>query len=390
MSLIAIIAAFFASLGVGSDGLSGFPGSDPTVGDRYEIIVSYETSQRSSDGSSGSSSGRNTHEERVIAVSDLGVELEFDLPEASTDEERDRVWQYPARVLQPSDGPMRLLNRPDLEVRLDRWLEAAGLPKAACGQWIFTWTAFRIECDPESVLSDIEAFDLRSADIREGAPYRHSGALGTGTLTRTSERADRITYSVRLEVDADAVRKARAESDVVVGEITQAPVTLESALMERSKETISGTVDVTFEVDAAGRPIRRTVITTIDTVHRDGVSETETRQVRVERRAIAGSVSSSKQEPQPDVVASAEAACIVATARVTAERDLPTSHVAQCDPLADAEGPDGYYVLGLRAHCREELCGSTLIGWFAVEKATGAVFEWDMAEGQIGVEVRGE
>lgn len=389
MSLIAIIAALFASLGAGSDGLSGFPDSDPVVGDRYEIIVSYETSQRSSDGSSGSSSGRKTFEERVIAVSDLGVELEFDLPAASTDEERDRVWQYPARVLQPSDGPMRLLNRPDLEVRLDRWLAAAGLPKAACGQWIFTWTAFRIECDPETVVDDIEAFDLRSADIREGAPYRHPGALGAGTLTRTSEGADGATYAVRLEVDADAVRKAHAESDVVVGEIMQTPVTLESALIERSKETISGTVEVAFEVDAVGRPIRRTVITTIDTVHPDGVSETETQQVRVERRAIAGSATSSKQEPQPDVVVSAEAACALATARVTAARGLPLGHVASCDPVRAEDSPVGHHVLGLRAVCNQDLCGSTLMGWFAVEKATGAVFEWDVAEWRPGPEVGG-
>lgn len=93
---------------------------------------------------------------------------------------------------------------------------------------------------------------------------------------------------------------------------------------------------------------------------------------------------------QPDAVASAEAACTVTTAQVTAQRDLPTGHVATCDPISEADSPDDHYVLALGADCREELCGSTLMGWFAVKKATGAVFEWDMAEGQIGVEVRGE
>jgi hypothetical protein len=89
-------------------------------------------------------------------------------------------------------------------------------------------------------------------------------------------------------------------------------------------------------------------------------------------------------------VATAEAACTVATARVTAERDLPTAHVAICDPVSEADRSDGYYLLGLRAHCREELCGSTLMGWFAVEKTTGAVFEWDVAKERIRVEVGGE
>ena len=89
-------------------------------------------------------------------------------------------------------------------------------------------------------------------------------------------------------------------------------------------------------------------------------------------------------------VATAEAACTAATARVTAERDVPTAHVAMCDPLADAEGPDGYHVLGLRAVCNQDLCGSTLMGWFAVEKATGAVFEWNVAESRVGAGVGGE
>lgn len=76
-------------------------------------------------------------------------------------------------------------------------------------------------------------------------------------------------------------------------------------------------------------------------------------------------------------VSSAEAACVVATARVTAQRHLPTSHVAFCDDIPETDGRDGYYVMALRAHCSEELCGSTNMGWFAVQKATGEVFEVD-------------
>lgn len=76
-------------------------------------------------------------------------------------------------------------------------------------------------------------------------------------------------------------------------------------------------------------------------------------------------------------VSSAEAACVVATARVTAQRRLPTSHVAFCDDIPETDGRDGYYVMALRARCPEELCGSTNMGWFAVQKATGEVFEVD-------------
>ena len=79
----------------------------------------------------------------------------------------------------------------------------------------------------------------------------------------------------------------------------------------------------------------------------------------------------------PQSVGSAEAACVVATARVTAQNGLSTSHVSFCDHIAEADSPAGYYVMALRAHCREEICGSTNMGWFAVQKATGTAFEVD-------------
>ena len=88
----------------------------------------------------------------------------------------------------------------------------------------------------------------------------------------------------------------------------------------------------------------------------------------------------------PAAVASAE----VATAQVTAARGLPLGHVASCDPVRAEDSPAGYHVLGLRAVCNQDLCGSTLMGWFAVEKATGAVFEWDVAESRLGAGVGGE
>ena len=92
-------------------------------------------------------------------------------------------------------------------------------------------------------------------------------------------------------------------------------------------------------------------------------------------------------KPQP--VANVEAACAVATDRVTAEKGLPVSHVAFCDNIPEKSGRPGYYIMALRAHCREELCGSTLMGWFAVQKATGEVFEVDVTDWSLGRPVDG-
>ncbi len=286
MNLTVIIAGFTALL-TATSAMAASSGFDPKAGEQHEIIVSYETSQQGSDGSSGSSRGRDAMLERVIAVSNLGVELEFDLPTDATEEDRARTWKFPARIFRSADGTMRLLNGDDLEKRIDRWLKAAEMTREMCGRWIFTWNAFRIECDSQSVMADIEAIDLLSTDLREGAAYQQPEALGSGTLSRISDGPNGATYTVTLAVDPDAVRRSRAESDVVVGKVMQDPVTLEAALDERSKESVSGTVEVTFDVDPSGNPTRRTVVTTLETVTADGVRETDRRTVTVERRVAS-------------------------------------------------------------------------------------------------------
>lgn len=85
----------------------------------------------------------------------------------------------------------------------------------------------------------------------------------------------------------------------------------------------------------------------------------------------------------PAPVRSDKAACSTAIERVAAVRQLSATHVASCEAATDSEVP-GYYVVGLWGHCREELCGSTLIGWFAVRKTDGAVFELNVGEWNVG------
>src|SRR5262249_40443007 len=129
------------------------------------------------------------------------------------------------------------------------WLKAAGWSRTACGHWIFTWNGFHIECDPQSVIKTVEAFDLWSADVREGAAYQENAALGSGTLARKAAGSNGATFAVEMPVDPDAVRRARAESDVVVGEVMNKPVSLDAALRERAREIIFGTISVEFETD---------------------------------------------------------------------------------------------------------------------------------------------
>jgi hypothetical protein len=87
-------------------------------------------------------------------------------------------------------------------------------------------------------------------------------------------------------------------------------------------------------------------------------------------------------------VRTAKAACERVKTRVSAVRHFPVSIVAFCDSVGEADSPKGFYVLALRSnrHC-EGIC-STDMGWFAVEKRSGRIFEWDVAEMKVGQPLR--
>lgn len=246
-----------------------------------------ESVQQNNHGGSGSSHDKDTITERVIGVRADGLELEYNLPKTATAKEVSEIWQFPARIFKPFNGPAQLLNSSELEGRLDGWLKAAKWSRAMCGRWIFTWNAFRIECDPQSVIRWIEAFDLRSVDLHDGASYQEPEASGSEVLAKRAAGTDTLVFTAELPINPDSVRRARAESDVVVGEIMKKPVTLDAALRKRSAEAVSGTISVAFETDSAGNVRRRTKVTKLDIKGVDGQTETETTTETLERRLIS-------------------------------------------------------------------------------------------------------
>ena len=78
-----------------------------------------------------------------------------------------------------------------------------------------------------------------------------------------------------------------------------------------------------------------------------------------------------------------KAACDRVKTRIAAIRHFPVSVVAFCDIGAN-NSPKGFYVLALHSNRRCEGICSTNMGWFAVQKRTGRVFEWDVAEMRLG------
>jgi hypothetical protein len=79
-----------------------------------------------------------------------------------------------------------------------------------------------------------------------------------------------------------------------------------------------------------------------------------------------------------------KAACDRVKARISAIRHFPVSVVAFCDIIGVVDSPKGFYVLALHSNQRCDGICSTNMGWFAVQKKTGRVFEWDVTEMKVG------
>jgi hypothetical protein len=283
MRLVAIIVALILPISAASGGPSL---AAPRAGDTFEIRQEYETQDQSDDGSSsGSSSGHTTIIERVVSVREDGLELQYDLPAEATAEDRSREWQFPARLFRPFRGSPQLLNRADLEARIDAWLKLAKLTRDACGTWYFTWNAFKVECDPQTVLASLEEYNLWVADLAEGMAYRTPQAREAAPLERIAG-SNPASFVAEMVIDPDKWRQEQAEADVVVAQILGKPKTLDEALRARSSEAVSGTIAVTFDTDESGVR-KRTELVKLMIKSPDGKVETKTRTEKVERHKLA-------------------------------------------------------------------------------------------------------
>ena len=102
---------------------------------------------------------------------------------------------------------------------------------------------------------------------------------------------------------------------------------------------------------------------------------------------VAGAILAFAPSAHASPVGTGEAACGVVKARVATRLHRLPSSIPFCETLRVADSPRGFYILALRGRCREEICGSTLIGWYAVQKRTGRVFEWDVGDWRLGAPI---
>lgn len=254
----------------------------PEIGTITAITVRYETQSVKEMGSS-SSRGSYHYVERVVAASEEGVEREYVNPESGEDRPL-ADWHLPVRVLERPDGTLVITNRAEMEARRDHFLQEAEIPVEACGSWYFTWNAFQVECDPDSVLSTIAYLDIQPQILAEGALYQHDKALRPGTLSIVAVEGEGTTYRTQMPVSPDAIRLESAEGDVVVGEIMRDPITLEEAIAARRGDIVEGTVTVTLTADPDGVVHTRTVELEVDYTDSEGVVEHTTARRTTTRR----------------------------------------------------------------------------------------------------------
>jgi hypothetical protein len=262
------------------------PSELPKAGEAFQITQSYETSSERDDSGFSSSRGKSAVIERVIRVDDGGMELEYDEPPEVDGPRKGQSWQLPARIYRPTNGAPVLLNAAELEKRVGPWLKKAKLPREACGQWIFTWDAFKIECDPASALGIVEAYNLWLPNLSEGKPYSDPSALVPVPLQIKSKDDRGLVYVAELEIDPEKVKIGKAESDVVVGKIMREPKTFEAALAKQANDKISGTISVAIEANPFGQVTKQTMITKLR-IDADGKVETSSKTVTLERRPLA-------------------------------------------------------------------------------------------------------
>jgi hypothetical protein len=275
---------------------AGVP-AEPRVGAVTIVSRQFETEQSNNRGSTSSTSDNDVLIERVVAVRADGVEFEYDVPRDGGFGSATDSWQFPARVFRPLRGPLQLTNTTELAARVDEWLKRAGFTRAACGRLIFTWNVFRIECDPKSALTTIEALNLQVADLRDGAAYSDPDAVKPATLKRAKTSPSGTTYVVEAALDPERLRQQAVRRDLAQAELQGKALNERDAVRAHAGDKISGTMVVTLDVDGDGTVVRRTRRLKIQAETPDGTVEVSTSSEVIARQPAAAAPASRDQGP---------------------------------------------------------------------------------------------
>lgn len=232
--------------------------ASPAAAQDYVLQLEYETETRGDDGEvTSSASGRQPIAERVIAATPEGMELEYSLPFDPEEIRGNERWMFPARMRVAPDGAKTILNPDELLARNAAWLAEADWPREVCSRWGFSWTAYQVRCDVEAAIEAADTYGMQPGRIAEGQPFALKGALGPVVLARAGEKDGRIVLTGTGPVDPAFIREREARGALVVAEVSGEALTPAEATAKTAAITATGTLTVTFEIDAAGLVWRR-------------------------------------------------------------------------------------------------------------------------------------
>lgn len=247
---------------------------DPaSVPDRGHLVRSSYETRETGEGSDSSSNGSDTVVERLIERRGSSEVIELDYT-ADTPKEARNSWQLPVRFLRTPSGDIQLLDTAELEARVDPWLRRGELTRASCGRTIFTWNAFTIRCDLDSVKELIAAYDLRAVIAREGAAYKAKDALAAVPLKRQQVGSTQVLTATSA-IDPERFRDAAMKTAILVAELSGKKLTQEEARTRFAGVRYSGTITTTFTLDAGGNPVRKLETLKLRSVDEDGPSVRE-------------------------------------------------------------------------------------------------------------------
>lgn len=231
----------------------------------FVLALEYESSSERLGDMAGtsSSSGRQQLGERIIARGPQGTEAEYFLTSKKGEARGNDAWIFPVRILIAADGSKSVLNKAELEARVDVMLAKANWTRDACSRWYFTWNAFQVRCDPAAALEAIDAYGMSHGAINEGATIAINGVAQPVALSKSGERGDRILLRGSAKVDAQSIRESEAQTAMIVAEISGKAISLEAAKAQSATVDATGTVAIELEVDAAGLIWRRTNLTEV-------------------------------------------------------------------------------------------------------------------------------
>ncbi|WP_394694709.1 hypothetical protein [Hyphobacterium sp.] len=259
----------------------------PEIGSQFLVVMETET-RGTADGSRSSSSSRQTLTERIIERSQDGILVEYDFHSDATDEERARVWQLPVHVFIDSAGTVSIQNLSELESRVDPWLEHWDFDRSMCGRWLFTWTAFQIDCDPESAVGYVQPLIVHQYQLFDGSLVAEHGTLEPAHLDSRQRDSGGLSYTAQFDIDPDVIRRERAMADVIIAEIYgRPPLDIEDSMEERRDEQISGQLSLTIETDTLGDILRIERLSETEIRLPDGANENQWRSQVVTRQPLA-------------------------------------------------------------------------------------------------------